>query len=145
MATLSIKLAELMNDIAVWQELTNIKKAPAVAFDIRQYWKDHINKNTQTFTEEHKALLLGVGGDQQADGSVKIPDDLSQTKEDKLNKDFKALCDKEIKIPTMRLTLRDLMRACKDPVSEALLDGMEKYCRPEPKKSAAAKKKKADS
>lgn len=131
MQKLKVTLGTLMADISLWKTVTQIRKDPSRAFDIRTYWKQHIYPNTEAFNEEHKQLLLDVGGTQQPDGTVKKPEDLSDAKEDKLNEGFEALRDKEITIPRLNMTLRDFVRACKDPISEAVIDNMDKYCRPE--------------
>lgn len=130
---LTITLQDLINAGPIWQTLTNIKKAPDKAFDIRTYWRAHIKPNTEIFAEEHRKLLETAGAVDDGTGKMEIPDNISEKKEKELTADFKLLCDKKIKIPTLNLTLKQLSMACKEPISEALLDGMEQFCKPEEK------------
>ena len=140
---LTIKLNELMNDgrdCGMWVSLMNVEKKPDVAFDIRNYWKSHITPNCENFTEEHRKIMDSAGATASSDGILEVPDNISETRRKKLNDDFQTLCGKEIKIPHLKYTLRQVMRACRSGITEAMLDGLDKYCESEEKPPPKKKK-----
>lgn len=146
---LTIKLGLLFEDttqvmpngtLGVWARFMNVEKHPDAAFDIYEYHSNHLKPKRENFTKEHRKILEAAGAVDIGNGALEVPDDISETKQEKMNEDFKTLCDKEIKIPTMRLTLKQIAKICRGPITEALLDNIKKYCKPVEKPSNKKKK-----
>ncbi len=144
----TLKLSELMADKPAWLEFTQVKKTSQKAFDFHQYWKKHIKSNMDSFNEVSSKIMMDAGATksfQQLPGGMQmelmqLPDDISDTKRAAVTKDIDELNDKEIKIPLLTVTLRQLSTACKGDINETMLDTLEKYCKEEPKPKKSGKK-----
>lgn len=141
---LTIKLGDLFNDttqildngqMGLWARFMNIDKHPDAAYDIYEYHSNHLKPKRESFTKEHRKILEAAGAEDMGNGALEVPSYISAIKEDKMNDDFKTLCDKEIKIPTMKYTLKQIVKICRGPITEALLDNLKKYCKPVDKPS----------
>lgn len=147
---LTIKLGDLVTDtterlsngeLGLWTRFMNIDQHPDGAYDIYEYYSNHLKPKRESFNKEHRKILETAGAEDKGNGALEVPDDISEAKEEKMNDDFKTLCDKEIKIPTMKFTLKQIVKICRGSITGALLDNLKKYCKPIDKPS----KKKAKS
>ena len=67
-----ITLGTIFVTAEAWAELTKLKKAPQMSYELAAYYRDHISPELITIEEERKAKLAELGSAPDAEGLIRL-------------------------------------------------------------------------